>query len=190
MRLIAGLRTFLLAALVGGVVALSAFVLMERWLPGEVTIAPGVEGTITVVIEGAVNQPGLHDLPSGARLNDAIAAAGGLQDHADTTSLNLAGRVGDGERITIPSRTASPTAAPGATPGDPSAMPDAGLININTAGVAELDQLPGVGPVIAQRIIDFREFYGPFTSIEQLAEVEGISDSMLERLRPLVTLGE
>lgn len=190
MRLIAGLRTFLVAALVGGVVALSAFVLMERWLPGSVSIVPEVVGTITVVIEGAVDDPGLYTLPTGARLNDAIVAAGGLRDDADTNALNLAGRIGDGERITIPTRAVAPTTAPGATPDETSVMPTAGLININTAGVAELDQLPGIGPVIAQRIVDFREFFGPFTSTDQLAEVEGISVAMLDRLRPLVTLGE
>lgn len=192
MRLGTGLRVFLLAALTGGVVAVVAFFLIEQMLPGQVTVGPGSAGVIVVAIDGAVATPGVVSLKSGARLIDVVDAAGGLLDTADTTSLNLAGRVGDVERITIPTvpvSSAATTSSNGATPSSPSPIQTAGLVNINTAGVPELDQLPGVGSVIAQRIIDFREFYGPFESVDQLAEVEGISQAMVDRFRHMVTVG-
>jgi competence protein ComEA len=186
------IKVVLLAAVTGGVVAVVAFFLMERLLPGEVTIGPGSAGEIVVTIDGAVATPGVITLPAGSRLIDAVEGAGGLLDTADTTTLNLAGRIGDGEQITIPS-TSEPgedqEPEPGATPDNGSSIDSAGLIDINTAGVSELDQLPGVGPTIAQRIIDFREFYGPFESVDQLVEVEGISQTMVDEFRHLVTTG-
>ncbi len=186
------IKVALLAAVTGGVVAVLAFFLIERLLPGEVTIGPGAGGQIVVEIDGAVATPGVVTLPAGSRLIDAIDGAGGLLDDADTTSLNLAGRIGDGERITIPSVAPpgeSQDLSPGATPAASSPLDTAGLININTAGVSELDQLPGIGPVIAQRIVDFREFYGPFESVDQLVQVEGVSQNMVEQFRHLVTTG-
>jgi competence protein ComEA len=192
MRFGTGLKVLLLAAVTGGVVAVVGFFLIERLLPGEVTVGPGSPGQIVVEVEGAVATPGLISLPAGSRLNDAIEAAGGLLENADTTSLNLAARVGDGEQITIPS-AAGPgnvdPVDPGSSPVGSLPMDAAGLININTAGISELDQLPGIGPTIAQRIIDFRTFYGPFDSVDQLIEVEGISQTMVERFRHMVTTG-
>ena len=129
--------------------------------------------------------PGLVTLPAGSRLADGIEAAGGFTADADVTRLNLAQRLGDGDHITIPTLTVS--TAPAGTP--VSAGDDAGLVNINTAGLDELQQLPGIGPVIAQRIIDYRELFGPFTSIEQLDEITGISPEMVDDLQPLVTIG-
>jgi competence protein ComEA len=186
------IKVVLLAAVTGGVVAVLAFFLFERLLPGQVTIGPGSAGQIVVEIDGAVATPGVVSLPAGSRLIDAIEGAGGLLDDADTTSLNLAGRIGDGERIIVPSTVRtneSREPAPGATPAIGSPLDTAGLIDINTAGVSELDQLPGIGPIIAQRIVDFREFYGPFESVDQLVEVEGISQNMVDQFRHLVTTG-
>jgi len=179
-------------ALVAGVlVALVVLIAWDRYAPSTVTIEPGPIPTMAIVIEGAVATPGVVYLPAGARLADAVSAAGGLLGNADLSQLNFAGRITDGERITIPTKADSITAVDPSPGGTPVSRPDGtGLLNINTASAVELDQLPGIGPAIAQRIIDFREFYGPFTSIDQLAEVDGISPAMVEELRPLVTTGD
>jgi competence protein ComEA len=187
MRLLEAIKVFLLAALVGGLVAIGGFLVLDRVQPGEITIGPGEARNITVTVEGAVAQPGTITLLSGARLSDLIAAVGGFTSDANTTGLNMAGRLADGDLVTIPAR--SQTTQEDVDQGSPDPVTQDGLININTASVAELDQLPGIGPAIAQRIIDFREFNGPFTSIDQLAEVTGISDNTVDELRPLVTLG-
>jgi competence protein ComEA len=177
-------RSFLLALLVGGVAAVALLIWWDVIRPARITLAPAPEASIVVMIDGAVATPGLVELPPGARLQQAIDAAGGLADHAVVTGLNLAARIGDGEHITIPGHL--PVTAPD---GSPVPTPDVSLININTAAVEELDQLPGIGPVLAQRIVDFREFHGPFASVDQLVEVSGISTAMVEELRPLVTVG-
>ncbi len=183
--------------------ALTLVIAWDRYAPTSITIEPGPYPTIVVEIEGAVATPGVVYLPGGARLADAVSAAGGLLANADLPRLNLAGRVTDGESITIPTQPGSSitmNATPGATPANEAGA--TGLLNINTATVTELDQLPGIGPAIARRIIDFREFYGPFTSIDQLAEVNGISSAdqlaevngissaMVDNLRHLVTIGD
>ncbi len=184
------IRVALWSALAGGLVAVAIFLWLDWMMPGAVTIESGQAGEIVVEVEGAVATPGIVHLPAGSRLHQAVDASGGLLPDADTTNLNLAARIGDGERIDIPARTSSAAATPtGADATAPPSDPAGALIDINNAGVSELDQLPGVGPVIAERIIAYREVNGPFTSIEELDEIEGISAEMSEELRPLVTLG-
>lgn len=143
---------------------------------------PGSEAIIQ--ISGAVATPGVYEIPTNGRLVDALAAAGGLTDEADTTQLNLAARVGDGEHVHI--RIFS-------TPSEQIDEVDANVsarINVNLASAAELDLLPGIGPVIAGRIIDEREENGAFVSVDSLTRVTGISAGTLEGLRPLVTVGD
>lgn len=182
------IRVVLWSALIGCVVAGSTLLLLDWRMPGEVSIAPAEPREIVVVVDGAVATPGIVHLPAGSRLHAAIDAAGGLTAGADVTQLNLAARIGDGEHVTIPVRVirATPSGGDGEIP---AADPADALIDINSAGISELDQLPGVGPVIAQRIVDYRETNGRFESIEQLADIDGISAEMAEELRPLVTLG-
>jgi competence protein ComEA len=187
MRLLEAIKVIVLAALVGGLVAISGFLVLDRVQPGAITIGPGEARTITVTIEGAVEEAGTYTLLSGARLNELVIAAGGFTAEANTSGLNMAGRLADGDLVMVPTRT---TATP-----DPSGQDSASVdtmdprVNINTASLAELDQLPGIGPTLAQRIIDFREFNGPFTTVDQLAAVTGISQSMVDELRDLVTIG-
>jgi competence protein ComEA len=185
MRLLDALKVILLAALVGGVVAISGFLVLDRLQPGDITIGPGEAHDITVAIEGAIEKPGTYTLLTGARLADLVSISGGFTTDANTTGLNMAGRLADGDVVLVP-RHIQPTPGPD---GQQVSTPISGLININIAGVGELDQLPGIGPTIAQRIIDFRDFNGPFTSIDQLSEVTGISPDMVEELRNLVTIG-
>lgn len=181
-------RVVLWSALVGTLVAGGTYLLLDWMMPGEVTIGPLASGEIVVDVRGAVANPGVVRLPAGSRLQAAIREAGGLSEEADVASLNLAGRLGDGEQVTIPSEpdpstaaVPSPTLATGVS---------TQLIDINTASAAELEQLPDIGPAIAQRIIDFREANGPFQSIQELDQIEGISPEMVEGLQPLITTGE
>ena len=176
--------TILLAALAGGAAGIATFLVFEWATPATIEVVPVTPGTIVVQIDGAVASPGLVTLSVGSRLADGIDAAGGLTEDADVTRLNMAARLGDGDQVSIPTVQHTPAG------GSPEPVGESGgLVNINTAGLGDLVQLPGIGPVIAQRIIDFREFYGPFTSIDQLEEVTGISPDMVDILRPLVTVG-
>jgi competence protein ComEA len=146
--------------------------------------APSSEtAEVVVAVSGKVRRPGLVRLPAGARVADAVEAAGGAQPGADLTSLNLARRVVDGELIPV---GVTPPPGVGGTPGGgPGALP--GKVNLNTATLQELDSLPGVGPVLAQRILDHRESSGGFRSVGELRNVDGIGASRFEDLKDLVT---
>lgn len=141
--------------------------------------APIVTG-VFVHVSGAVAAPGLYRLRDGARVVDAVAAAGGFAKHADEDAVNLARPVSDGEQLVVPVEGRAP-AAEDAPAGD-------GRVNLNTATAAELDTLPRIGAAMAQRILDWRDANGRFTSVEDLLAVAGIGDKMLEGLRPLVTV--
>ncbi len=136
---------------------------------------------LVVSVIGQVRQPGLVTVSDGARVADAITAAGGALPDADLTTVNLARLVVDGEQIAVGIPGSSP-------PGDGDPATDTGLIDLNTATQAELEGLPGIGPVLAQRIIDFREDNGGFTAVEQLREVSGIGPSVYEDIVDLVTV--
>ena len=127
-----------------------------------------VGGVVLVHVVGDVVRPGIVELPDGARVNDAIEAAGGATKSKALASVNLARLVVDGEQIVV-----------GATSG----AQDSGVISINSSSADELDELPGVGPVIAERIVQWRETNGPFRSVDELTEVSGIGPAMLEQLR-------
>ena len=143
---------------------------------------------VVVAVAGRVRRPGMVRLPPGARVADALDAAGGALPGVDIALLNLARKVTDGELILV--GVSAPPGVPGAPPGAPaaSAVPGGGPVNLNTATLADLDGLPGVGPVLAQRILDHRDKRGGFRSVSDLREVEGIGDSRYEQLKDLVTL--
>jgi competence protein ComEA len=143
------------------------------------------DGTVIVDVAGRVRRPGIVTLPLGSRVVDAIRAAGGARESVDLTSLNLARELVDGEQLLV--GLAPPPAVP--TPGGvPGTAGPVGLVNLNTATMAELDTLPGVGPVTAQAILDWRAANGSFTSVDELLEVDGIGDATLADLRDLVTV--
>ena len=179
-------------ALVAGVAVVYALyqALDERSAPPIVIEDAAATLPVVVEIRGEVESPGVYELSPGARLHDAIAAAGGLTGEADVATVNLARRLRDGELIVI---LALPV--PGSTPMLPSTdtrdvtAADGSLakININTATTQELEALPGVGEVIAARIVTYREQNGPFRSVDDLIHVEGISDRAIDRIRELVT---
>ena len=140
-----------------------------------------------VHVAGAVGSPGLYVLAAGARVVDAVAAAGGLADDADGTAINLARPIADGEQLHVPRIGETATAQAG-TGGSDGAVPGDGRVNLNTAEAAQLETLPRIGPAMAERIIAWRDENGRFTSVEDLLAVPGIGDKMLESMRDLVTV--
>ncbi|WP_110589011.1 ComEA family DNA-binding protein [Microbacterium suaedae] len=144
-------------------------------------LTPGLSGDAYVHVSGAVRAPGLYVVASDARVVDAIAAAGGLADDANAVGINLARPVTDGEQLVVPAEGETPAAvAPGGgtTPA---------RVNLNTADSTTLETLPGIGPALAQRIIDWRAAEGPFGSVDDLLAVSGIGPSVLASVRDLVT---
>lgn len=143
------------------------------------TAAADAPAVITVHVAGAVADPGLVAVPAGSRVADAVAAAGGALPSADLGALNLAGPVRDSDRIEVPAigDPATPAAEDGAASG----------VDLNRATVAELETLPGVGPVLAERIVAHRDAHGPFTTVEDLLDVPGIGEAKLAALRDEVS---
>lgn len=141
---------------------------------------PAPSAQLVVDVAGAVLRPGLYHLTTGARIADAVAAAGGATAKADVTLVNLAAPLADGEQVLVPSHDGGAAAGTGSTP-----SPTAPL-DLNTANAEQLDALPGVGPATAQKIIDYRQMHGPFRSIDELEGVPGIGPSKLAQLRGLV----
>lgn len=158
--------------------------------------SPAAEAVLLVHVIGQVLEPGVVELPLGSRVIDAVRAAGGVTDEADPASLNLARPVVDGEQVWVgapgeepppgllagPAGTGTGGAAGG--PGGPVLV-----IDLNQAGQAQLEELPGIGPVTAGHILAWREQHGRFTAVEELMEVSGIGEKTFEQLRPHVTVG-
>lgn len=157
-------------------------------LPPQPTSLPTPRPTAASVrchVVGAVRTPGVYTLPPGALVQDAILAAGGPSDDADLERLNLATTVQDQEQIIVPKRSVTLRFDAPMT----IVESDDGLVNINTADSERLQTLPRIGPVLAERVINYRQEHGPFTTVDDLILVKGIGEATLERLRPLTTVG-
>ena len=133
---------------------------------------------LVVHVVGAVRRPGLYRLPDRSRISDAVTRAGGPTRRADLSAVNLAAPVADGVQVVVPAR--APGEGGGAPP--PSNAPQ-GPVHLNTATLEELDALPGVGPVTAQKILDYRQQHGAFASIDELDAIPGIGPARLEQLK-------
>jgi competence protein ComEA len=176
-------------------------------LPAEPTAAPTATITpapdltptpalVRVYITGAVVKSDVYFLPQGSIIKDAIAAAGGLTSEADLIQINQAQELADQQHIHVPKigeENPPPPVQNGQnnakeTDGGPTSPGSEARINLNTATLEQLDQLPGIGPALAQRIIDYRETVGPFTDIEQITEVSGIGDATFSKLKDLITV--
>jgi len=194
---------------VGLVVAVLVFVVLVTHLlgsksgPGSVTVeaASGADPTappstgappaatsafVVVDVAGAVRRPGVYRLRQGARITDAIARAGGATSRAQIVSVDLAAPLADGEQVLVPSAGDSGSGAVagvGAAAGGPSTSAP---IDLNTATAEQLDTLPGVGPVTAQKIVEYRQTHGPFTSVDQLDAIPGIGAARIADLKGLV----
>ena len=144
-------------------------------------------------VVGQVRSPGVLRLPVGSRVSDAVSAAGGATGKADVGGINLARPLVDGEQVRVPApgeevaEPSAPTAGGGAGGTGGGAAPGA-PVSLNTADLAALDTLPGVGPVLAQRILDWRTEHGRFTTVDELSEVSGIGEKLLAGIRPLVSV--
>jgi len=146
----------------------------ESLLPPPTAIVESVEETVVVHVSGAVRNPGLVSLPIPARIADAVEAAGGASDDANIGALNLAEPLREGEQIVVPAYGESPDPADGG-------------VDLNRATPTQLAELQGIGPVLAERIVAFREEHGPFDAIEDLLDVPGIGEAKLVLLRPGVS---
>ena len=188
-------------ALVGVCLLLAALVLLGQRLahagaaseadvvatPLEQVAAPPVRTTMLVHVVGEVRRPGLYRLRDGARIADAVRRAGGALRDADLAGLNLAAPLVDGVQVVVPGRVTDGSTLPSSGSGE-SAIGAAGpLVSLSSASVDELDELPGVGPVTAQKIVDYRTEHGPFASVDDLDAVPGIGPTRIEQLRDLVT---
>lgn len=179
--------------LLGLFVALLVWVVARNPSGQSVTLRPPpTETPIIVHITGAVPRPGVYALAKGARVQDAISAAGGFLAEAEKSGINLARALEDGEQLDIPYMegfTPVIEVLPGEGPAATEAPSSAELININTASQAELETLPGIGPTTAQKIIEYREANGFFLSTEDIVNVSGIGPVTYERIKDLITVG-
>ena len=181
------------SALLAAAVLLVVLVLADRLLLGAGAAQPAqmlpppaalttVETRLVVDVVGGVQRPGLYRLEQGARVADALARAGGLTPKADRTLVNLAAPLADGEQVIVPRRV---TGAAGSSNSSSSAAA-AGPVHLNVATLEQLDALPGVGPVTAQKILDYRDKHGAFGSVDELDAIPGIGPARLDQLRDLV----
>jgi competence protein ComEA len=192
-------RRLVLVVLLAGTVAL---VLAARFLPASGAPAPHIapvvsagstaplaaaappRGPVVVQVVGAVRRPGVYRLPAGSRARDAVQRAGGARPRADLASVNLAALLADGEQVRV-ALLAPPGGAVDAAGG--AGAPPA-IVHLNGASAEDLDALDGIGPALAQRIVDYRLAHGGFRSVDELDEVSGIGPARLEALRPRLAL--
>lgn len=175
----------------------------ERNMPSTKILTPSAGNTATsetqvwVHVAGAVEKPGMYKISSSLRVGNAIDIAGGATAHADLNQINLAEKVNDGSQIRVPrqgetAQAVQPSAASAVVPGSSALVHPTsaagGIINLNTATAEELESLPRVGPKLAQKIIEYRETHGSFTSVDQLNDVPGIGDTMLANIAPQATV--
>ncbi len=176
-------RGYILIILINFILTGGAVILLNRPEPTPIVISePPPTPTprpILVYVSGAVENPDVYPLQAEAIVKEAIQAAGGATEEADLERINLAKRVHDGEHIHVPKI--------GEAVGPPMSE-ESGKININTATLEELDSLPGIGPVYAQRIVEYRTQKGPFKTIEEIMNVPGIGEKMFEKIKDLITV--
>ncbi len=202
-----GIVQMALGLMAGVVLGVGGLALTNQTRPAAIIIEPPpptppptmtpMPGPIVVYANGQVAQPGLYELPADARVVDLIEMAGGFTAQAQQDVVNLALPLSDGMQIRVPAAGESGNMPPPVVSGANLAESPGGgmvaaaaLVNINLADERELQVLPGVGPAMAQRIIEYRETNGPFASIEEITNVSGIGPTRLEQLRDLITVGE
>ena len=175
-----------------GLLAAGLILLLSSPVRGNpLTLPPApTQAPIVVDVSGAVAQPGTYSLPAPCRVRDAIEAAGGLLPEAFTASLNLAAPLSDGSKVLVPVQQGSADLPDtgGENPVTASSNQTIFPININTAPQQDLMELPGIGEIKAQAIIDYRNQNGPFTSIEEIQNVSGIGPATFEKLKDLITI--
>ncbi|RLC81883.1 MAG: hypothetical protein DRI61_03230 [Chloroflexi bacterium] len=168
-----------------------AVFLLRRPEPGAIEIIPPpptpTPAPLRVYVSGAVLKPDVYTLSPGSIIKDALEAAGGATSEADLDNVNLALPLRDGMHIIVPRKGESPPQTASNPPGISSSNAS-NLININTASQSDLETLPGIGPSLARRIIEYRETYGPFQHIEDIKGVKGIGEATFERIKDYITV--
>jgi competence protein ComEA len=155
-----------------------------RAFPLPAAVPPAPPPRLVIDVAGAVRRPGLYRLPQGSRIADAVSRAGGATGKAALEGVNLAAPLADGEQVVVPLRAAGGGAA--AASAGTAGAPSSGPVSLSTATAEQLDTLPGVGPVTAQKILDYRTKHGAFHSVDELDAVPGIGPARLDQLRDLV----
>lgn len=165
---------------------------------GTAEVAPEQQASIAVYVSGAVNKPGVVTLPAGSRAVDAVNACGGVLPTADPDKINMAQELKDGEQLRVPERAqvaatgaagaATGAATAGSASGATPASTAGGLVNINTASEQELDTLPGIGPAMAKRIIEYRTTEGGFKKLEDIKNIKGIGDAKYNKLKDKICI--
>ena len=181
---------YTLVGILGGLLGAGVILLITRPMQGkplEIPPAPTPE-PITIDLSGAVTNPGVYALPVGSRVEDAILAAGGLLPEAFTESLNLAAPLYDGAKVLVPTVQEQPAASQANESSSSTAVQSTFPVNINTASLAQLEELPGIGESKAQAIIDYRSEHGPFLTPEDIIKVSGIGEATFESLKDLITI--
>lgn len=193
--LVLGMVGALIAAALGGVALRAqpaAPITVEPPPPTAEPAPTSTAGPLRVYVSGAVQEPDVYTLPPGAIVRDLLAAAGGPTGDADLAHVNLAQPVLDGGHIHVPVVGEEPTPAPAAAEpasGGAAGPSLAGPLDINRATAAELELLPGIGPALAERIVEYREAYGPFASPDQIQNVSGIGPAKYEAMKDLIVTG-
>jgi competence protein ComEA len=196
-RVLAGLLVVATVVLVGSRFLLhgpSASGALERPIVGAAGAGAGAGAArppssprLVVYVVGAVRRPGLYRVATGSRVADAVARAGGLAPRADPAGVNLAAPVADGEQLVVPARLPAEVAAAQGAPADGAGgSAPAGPVQLSVATAEQLDTLPGIGPVTAEKIVQYRTAHGAFRSVDELDEVPGIGPARVEQLRGLV----
>ena len=194
---------YVLLGVMAGFVLAGVLIFVARAPAGQAIVlqpAP-TKAPLAVHVIGAVPRPGLYEFAEGARNQDAIDAAGGLLSSANVDAINLAALLSDGQQLNIPylegqalAEESTSLELPGSSGNNETSTPesplstDGELININTATLEEFDSLPGIGPTIAQRIIDYRTENGPFSAIEELMDVSGVGPATFDEIKNLITV--
>ncbi len=180
--------------ILSGLLGAGVILLTMRQPAGEpVQLRPiSTPAPVTIYLVGSVQSPGVYTLPAGSRIQDAVQAAGGLLAEANLKAVNLAALLVDGERITIPTyaETGNDSILPREMSERSIQMEGLVLININTASQADLELLPGIGPKTAQKIIEYRQSNGFFTSIQAILDVPGIGEKTLAEIEDLITVSD
>jgi competence protein ComEA len=191
----------------GAAMGVGALALRDRSTPAPINIVPPAPSAtalptetpapIQVYVSGEVLAPDVYALPADSRIKQLVEAAGGFTELANTAVINLAQPLSDGVHVHIPSNVEAPAAPPNVL-SDPAPLRSSseidigsggGLVNINSAALEELDTLPGIGPVTAQKIIDYRAVNGPFADIKAIMEVSGVGEGKFEQIQTLITVG-
>lgn len=175
-----------------GLLAAGLLILVSGQPRGKsVTLSPPpTPAPLQVHITGAVARPGVYALPPGSRIQQAIDAAGGLIAQADPSMLNLVAFVEDGQRLHVPTQ-GEPGESPARAPSTGEKSGEiTGKININTATLEQLDKLPGIGEITAQKIIEYRSMHGPFPNIEAIMDVDGIGEGTFEEIKNYISISD